>query len=201
MKRKQWIILAVVVMATAIFLKGCTADVSVLQKARDATATSLEALKQELPKAQANLDATPPGPGKDKAQAVVDALEKQIANAEAVISGADKVIQAVKSGDSGNFGAAVTQAMSSIPGVGQYGPLAGLLATLGFGVYQALQRKKLVDAAAVEVNAANANLENVVKSVEVAFPTKPPDVKATLAKVQGEATSLTVDEIKKRLGL
>jgi hypothetical protein len=108
---------------------------------------------------------------------------------------------AARTGDSSGVGGAVASSLASIPVVGPYAPIIGLLAGIGYGIWQTSKRKSEVADIGAQLSAETTNLSNVVKSIEVASPDWNEQHKADIAAIQGPETSARVEEIKKESNL
>jgi soluble lytic murein transglycosylase-like protein len=177
----------IAVIVVFLFLAGCTTDqLAQYQQIRDEVEVRRVATTQAAADVEAEIAKLPPNdPVRKALEKSVATMNKYVAQADTYLRTADAVVAAAGSGDT----SAVVEAVRSVPVVGQY---AGLLALLGTFVYQQIKltQKRREGEVLVKAN------EQVVKSVEAAFPIKTEEQKLKLASMQDTQTQAIVTEIK-----
>ncbi len=162
-------------------LSGCTSqDFANLSAARSATTQAIADYDAQSDQIKTEIAKLPPNDPARKA------LEKSVAKItelttllSAKLPAFDKAIEQARTGD--NTGA-ITSAVSVIP---VYGPLIGMVLSLGFGAFKHFQNAR-----------TNKALTQVVAGVEAALPTKTPEQKTALDSAQDFSTAAKVDAIK-----
>jgi hypothetical protein len=215
------ILFSIVLLFSIITFSGCTQDqVAAYQKQVDqltvvadqAYEASRQA-KESAAKARAESDALrlaattqPASEAKNTIKAAdnLDAVAKKIDEysvkadaalliAKQTLDASSKVVTAASTGDTAGLGSAISGALSGTP-LGPWGSVVGVLASLGWGIFQTINKNK-------QVTAATTNLANVVKSIEAIPAEWDAETKRIVATVQGADTSAAVEKIKKESGL
>lgn len=213
--RAQLVVLAV--FASPVLLVGCAG----LQQRIDAALDDWDARKQErldqvdqakaavtdqigtaqttVQQAQEALKAQPPGEARD---ATLKALEKSnqlIAELQARLPALDALRRSIEQ-DSPTPD--LLQQLTALPVVGPYASVITLIG--GYAFREALKRRRAAREAEV-LSAHNDELvkatEQIVASVEHAFPVRDDLDKLALAARQDESTRQIVEQVKRRLGL
>lgn len=189
-------------LAALLVFWGCN-DTQLAQwsSARDQIQRDLAATTQQVAQVQTQVASLPDGPDKERARQVLASAQQLVPVVQAKLDNLDKLIQGATSGNASQFGSGVGGLLTGVPGIGPYAGLIGIVAGLGWGLFQNFQRGKEVSAAQTEAQAAQANLRNVVYSLELAGPDWSEQDKSNIAAIQGPQTSAAVDQIKKDLPL
>lgn len=200
MGRLRMVLVAVMLGLALLLAPGCnSADSQKFEAALQQTRTALADSQKQIADLKTAAEALPAGATKDKALEVLTKAEAARAGLEAKAAAVESVMVAAKSGQTDSIGPAVSSAISGIPVVGPYASIIGVVAGIGYGIWQSRKRAAETQALADSLAAESEHLTNVVKSIEVAGPDVTEADKKAIAQVQGPGTSLRVEEIKANL--
>lgn len=179
----------------AALLVGC-GNQAQYDKALADTRAALAQAKDDIADLQAAADKLPAGKDRDAVASALAKAETVRAGLESKVAAVEALNVAAKAGDTSGVGAAVSSAVAGVPYVGPYAPLIGVAVGIGYGIWQRRKRTQEATEAAQALSAETTHLTNIVRSLEVAGPEWTEQDKQAIAAVQGQATSLRVDELK-----
>jgi hypothetical protein len=197
---QQIIVFVIVTLAAAVLFSGCAGGTGQWEQVRDTLQRELAATTRQLPALERELEALPPGPARQRALEALAQAQALVPRLAEKIDAVDRIILAGRGGDAGAVGAGIGGLLAGVPVIGPYAGLIGLLAGMGWGIYQRLRRANEVDEAAAAAAELRQHLANVVRSLETAGPDWTEADKAAIRAIQGEATTRVVEEIKKQEG-
>jgi hypothetical protein len=187
----------IITLFAALAFSGCSdAAFARWQRTRDTLRAELSATTQQISQLQTQIDALPPGALRDQAQAALFKAQVLAPQLETRLTSLDQVLSAAHGGDPSSLGAGVSGLLTGLPYVGPYAGIIGLLAGLGWGIYQRVRRDNDVISAQAAAEEIRRHLANVVRSLEQAGPEWSAEDKANIAAIQGPATTAAVRRIK-----
>jgi hypothetical protein len=194
---RRFIQISLLVIAILSFF-GCNdTQLTRWTSARDEMKKDLVATTQRIAELEDQVSRLPEGPAKTEAQQALAKAQELVPLFRSKIDSLDNLIVAARAGDASNIGASVGGLLSGVPVVGPYAGLIGVLAGIGWGVFQRLARSRDLAAAQKQADDALVNLKNVVFSIEKAGPDWSEADKSAIAAIQGPSTSLAVEQIKR----